>query len=236
MGKKSKYPSYSTGSITVNGKNVATSTKKGNTISGTYNMNDTEKSIYNGVQKNLASSLSDLFTISDAKQKQFDSELEAYKKSGLKEIENIYTPMETALKNDIASRFGNFDNSIFMDNLSNITENKAQAVADFSDSLLQKQSELYSSEIANRLSYISLLSNLNTAMNNNILSYTSAARANSESGNNYNSTAYQAQNTGSSFIGDLANLGATALSIYHPGAGAIAKAGTKAIDNSIRYC
>lgn len=234
MGKKSKYPSYSTGSITVNGKNVASSSKNGNTISGSYNMNDTEKSIYDGVQKNLATSLSDLFSISDEKQKQFNSELEAYKKSGIKEIENIYTPMETALKNDIASRFGNFDNSIFMDNLSNITENKAQAVADFSDTLLQKQSELYSSEIANRLSYISLLSSLNTAMNNNILNFTSAARANSESGNSYNATAYQAQNSGSSFLGDLANLGATAMSIYNPIAGAVAKTGAKAAQSATK--
>ena len=103
-----------------------------------------------------------------------------------------------------------------MDNLSKITDNKAQAVADFSDSLLQKQSELYSQEIANRLSYISLLSGLNTAMNNNILNFTSAARANSESGNNYNASAYNAQNSGSSFLNDLTNLGTTALSFYKP--------------------
>lgn len=216
MGKKSKYPSYSAGSVTVNGKEVASSTKNGNTISGTYNMNNTEKEIYEGVQQNLASSLNDLFSISDEKQEQFNSELEAYKQSGLKNIEDIYTPMETSLKNDIASRFGNFDNSIFMDNLSKITDNKAQAVADFSDSLLQKQSELYSQEIANRLSYISLLSGLNTAMNNNILNFTSAARANSESGNNYNASAYNAQNSGSSFLNDLTNLGTTALSFYKP--------------------
>ncbi|MGN0031410.1 MAG: hypothetical protein ACI37Q_05605 [Candidatus Gastranaerophilaceae bacterium] len=216
MGKKSKYPSYSAGSVTVNGKEVASSTKNGNTISGTYNMNDTEKEIYEGVQQNLASSLSDLFSISDEKQEQFNSELEAYKQSGLKNIEDIYTPMETSLKNDIASRFGNFDNSIFMDNLSKITDNKAQAVADFSDSLLQKQSELYSQEIANRLSYITLLSGLNTAMNNNILNFTSAARANSDSGNNYNASAYNAQNSGSSFLTDLTNLGTTALSFYKP--------------------
>ncbi len=216
MGKKSKYPSYSAGSVTVNGKEVARSTKNGNTISGTYNMNDTEKEIYEGVQQNLASSLNDLFSISDEKQEQFNSELEAYKQSGLKNIEDIYTPMETSLKNDIASRFGNFDNSIFMDNLNKITDNKAQAVADFSDSLLQKQSELYSQEIANRLSYISLLSGLNTAMNNNILNFTSAARANSESGNNYNASAYNAQNSGSSFLNDLTNLGTTALSFYKP--------------------
>lgn len=216
MGKKSKYPSYSAGSVIVNGKKVASSTKNGNTISGTYNMNDTEKEIYEGVQQNLASSLNDLFSISDEKQEQFNSEIEAYKQSGLKNIEDIYTPMETSLKNDIASRFGNFDNSIFMDNLSKITDNKAQAVADFSDSLLQKQSELYSQEIANRLSYITLLSGLNTAMNNNILNFTSAARANSESGNNYNASAYNAQNSGSSFLTDLTNLGTTALSFYKP--------------------
>lgn len=194
MGKKSKYPGYSTGNIVVNGNTVASTTKNKNGITSSYNMSDNEKDIYNNIQKGLSSSLSGLFDITDEKQQLWNNELDAYKKQGIEQINSIYTPMETNLKNDIASRFGNFDNSIFMDNLTTITNNKAKAVSDLSDSLLMKQDELYSTEMANRMNYITLLSNLNTIMNNNILSYTTAAKGNSESGNNYNNQAYTASN------------------------------------------
>ncbi|MCM1338754.1 MAG: hypothetical protein NC191_03685 [Muribaculaceae bacterium] len=194
MGKKTHYPAYSTGSIVVNGQSVASTTKGQNGITSSYNMSEAEKDIYNKVQQGLSSSLSNLFEISDEKQKAWDSELETYKQKGLEQIDSIYTPMETNLKNDIASRFGNFDNSIFMDNLNQITDKKAQAVSDFSSDLLTKQSELYSDEMTNRMNYITLLSNLNSILNNNILSYTSAARSNAESGNNYNNQNFTANN------------------------------------------
>ena len=47
MGKKSKYPDYSTGTITVNGKTVASTTKdkNHNVVSSNYNMTDNEKKI-----------------------------------------------------------------------------------------------------------------------------------------------------------------------------------------------
>lgn len=219
MGKKTKYPNYTTGSVEINGQNVATAKKnKNNTVSSSYSMNATEQDIYSGIQTNLATSLQDLFSISDEKQDQWKEQLDSYRQSGIKDIENIYTPMETALKNDIASRFGNFDNSIFMDNLNNITENKSQAVADLSESLLQKQDELYNTELANRMNYISLLSGLNTAMNNNMLSYMQLANANSNSGNSYNANAYQASlyNPYANTINAIANLGNTALSFVNP--------------------
>ena len=219
MGKKTKYPGYATGSVEVNGQNIATAKKNNNnTVSSSYTMGDNEKSIYDGIQSNLATSLQDLFTISDEKQNQWKDQLASYKKSGIEEIEEIYTPMETALKNDIASRFGNFDNSIFMDNLNNISENKAEAVANLSESLLQKQDELYTTEIANRMNYISLLAGLNTAINNNMLSYMQLANANSNSGNSYNSNNYQASlyNPYAQTLNAIANVGQTGLGFINP--------------------
>lgn len=219
MGKKSKYPSYSAGSVEINGNNVATSTKKNkNNISSSYTMGDTEKSIYDGIQTNLATSLQDLFKISDETQNKWDAQLDSYKQSGIRNIENIYKPMETQLKNDIASRFGNFDNSIFMDNLSNITENKALAVSDLSEALLQKEDELYTNELANRLNYISLLSGLNTAMNNNMLSFMQLANANSSSGNSYNQNSYQASlyNPYADTLNAIANVGNSVNSLLSP--------------------
>lgn len=221
MSKKSKYPSYSSGSITVNGKEVAATRKSGNKIDSSYNMTDTEKSIYDGIQSNLASSLQNLYSISDEKQEQWNNELDAYKNAGLKQINEIYTPMVNDLRDNIASRFGNLDNSVFMDNLDTITDKQAQAVSDFSNDLLNKQSELYSSEIANRLSFISLLGNLNSAMNSNMMNYMQMALSNSASGNNYNNQAYQASNANSGFlnsaIGAVGKLGSAALSYYTKG-------------------
>ena len=56
MGKKSKapqYPEYSNGAVTINGKKVATATKKGNTVSTNYNMSKNEKSMLNSIQGNM---------------------------------------------------------------------------------------------------------------------------------------------------------------------------------------
>ena len=68
MCKKSKYPDYSTETITVNVKTVASTTKdkNHNVVSSNYNMTDNEKKIYDSIQSNLYSSLSSLFDITDA--------------------------------------------------------------------------------------------------------------------------------------------------------------------------
>lgn len=205
MGKKSKYPNYATGNVNLNGKEIATAKKNNdNTVSSSYTMNNNEKSIYDGIQSNLSTSLQDLFTISDEKQNQWKEQMNSYKESGIKNIEDIYTPMQNELKNDVASRFGNLDNSIFMDKLNNIAENKAQAVADLSESLLQKQDDLYTTEMQNRMNYISLLSGLNTTMNNNMLNYMQLANTNSASGNSYNANAYQKNdNSNNNFLNML---------------------------------
>ena len=215
MSKTSKYPSYSAGTVTVNGNTVSTSKKKNNNVTSSYNMNTTEKSIYDGIQDNLASSLANLYTISDEKQQQWNDELDAYKKAGMEEIESIYTPMINDLRDNIVARFGNLDNSIFMDKLNTITDKQSEAVADLSESLLTKQDELYNDELRNRMNYITLLSNLNTAMNNNILSYMQMAQSNSASGNNYNRNAYQANGSSSGLNGlysTIGNLGSNFLS------------------------
>lgn len=213
MGKKSKYPEYSTGTITVNGRDVSTTQrdKDNNIVSSSYNMSKAEKQIYDSIQKGLNTSLGNLFTITDAQKKEWNNQLNALKNQGIKEIESIYTPMETNLKNDIASRFGNYDNSIFLDNLNEITDKKAEAVANLSDSILATQNNLYSEELKNRINTITLLNNLNSAMNNNILNFTNAAGNNANSGNSYNNAAYNANNS-SSWFNDALNLGSTMLS------------------------
>lgn len=199
MGKRSKYPSYSSGAVTINGKPVATVTKEDGTITGKYNMTGTEKALYNNIQNSMNSSIKNLFNFTK-NQDLWNKQLDAYKNQGIKEIESIYTPMETSLKNDIASRFGNLDNSIFLDKLSNITDNKAQAVASLSDSILTRQDELYRNELTNRINYLTLLSGLETNIDNRALTYLNLAKSNADSGNNYNAQSYQATANNGSFL------------------------------------
>lgn len=200
MGKKTKYPEYTNGSISVNGRQVASTVKdkNNNIISSNYNMSNAEQKTYNAIQQGLYNSLGNLFSISDNQRNEWSNQLNAMRNQGISEINNTYTPMETNLKNDIASRFGNFDNSIFLDNLNSITDKKSKAIADLSDNLLSKQNELYSDELKNRINTITLLNNLNSVMNANILNYTNAAASNSSAGNNYNSNWYKASASKSS--------------------------------------
>lgn len=199
MGKKSKYPEYSSGSITVNGNTVATTKrdKNNNIVDSNYNMSKLEKNIYDTVQGGIYSNLTGLLNVSDEKRTEWNNQLKAIKNQGIAQINDIYTPMETDLRNDIASRFGNLDNSIFMDNLNKITDKKAKAISDLSENLVAAESQLYADELNNKVSMISFLNNLNSVMNNNILNFTNAANSNAASGNSYNKDAYNAnsQNT-----------------------------------------
>ena len=211
MGKASKSPKYTTGSVVVNGRTVVSNKKgKNGTINTNYNMSKAEKNLYNSIEKTLNSSVQNLFKISSADKKAWNQQLNAYRQQGLDEINSIYTPMETNLKNDIASRFGNLDNSVFLDKLKDITDNKAKAVSNLSNNLALQQNQLYSSEMQNRINYISLLSGLQSNMNNNMFSYINQARQNAESGNSYNSNS--CSNSGNSFGSQLLSAATTAFS------------------------
>ena len=123
MGKRSKsYPEFSNGQVVINGRTVATATKNKdtNTISSGYNMSDLEKKIYNSIQGGMSSSLNNLLNFSDTQRKEWENQINALKNQGIEEIDSIYTPMENNLKNDVARRFGNLDNSVFLDNLNSI--------------------------------------------------------------------------------------------------------------------
>ena len=112
--------------------------------------------------------------------------------------------METDLKNDIARRFGNFDNSVFLDRLNTITNKKAKSVADLSNSLAAMQNNLYTEELGNRMKTISFLSGLNTELNNNMINFMNAASSNSAAGNTYNN------NNNGSFLDSVLGKQATA--------------------------
>lgn len=66
----------------------------------------------------------------------------------------MYEPMLENLKTDVASRFGNFDNSVFMDNLNSIEENRAESINNLAQDVMSKRDELISNELAQRYTYL----------------------------------------------------------------------------------
>ena len=99
MGKSSKYPSYSSGTINVNGSTKATTYKHKNNVITDYNMSDDEKRAYEYAQKSFADSLSKVNVFDEDTKKNLQSQLDAYTLNGQKIINNMYEPMLDDLKN-----------------------------------------------------------------------------------------------------------------------------------------
>lgn len=217
MGKSSKYPSYSSGTISINGQNKATTSKKGNNIITNYNMSDDEKRAYEYAQKSFADSLASVNVFDDETKQNLQSQLNAYTLNGQKLINNIYEPMLDDLKTDVASRFGNLDNSVFMDNLNSIEENRAESINNLAQDVLAKQDELISNELSQRYTYLGFLQDIQNQMNSNILNYIGASQQNSSSGNSYNAQSYAAnQASSSNTYSNYANLASGILSSLGP--------------------
>lgn len=216
MGKSSKYPSYSSGTINVNGSTKSTTYKNKNNVITDYNMSDDEKRAYEYAQKSFADSLSKVNVFDEDTKKNLQSQLDAYTLNGQKIINNMYEPMLDDLKNDIASRFGNFDNSVFMDNLNSIEANRAESLNNLAQDVLAKRDELIGNELAQRYTYLGFLQDVQNMMNSNILNYVSSSRSNSSSGNSYNAQAYSANSSSGSTLGNYANLASGVLSTLGP--------------------
>ena len=184
MSKLSR-PSYVSGNYKINGKTKASTEKIGGTVYGNYNMNKSEKAAYDYAQKTLAEVLPQINTFSDETLKGLQSQLNAYQNQGQKTINNIYTPLLNNLKNDIASRFGNVDNSMFLDKLSSIENSRADAVAQLAQNLILQRNELINNELSNRYNLVNLLNGLQNQYNTNALNAISSALNMSNSGNSY---------------------------------------------------
>lgn len=184
------YPSYTGGSLSINNQPLATADLVNGVLSSNYNMSDAEKSIYEYSQNTLASILPQLNVFSPATTNSLQSQVNAYKTKGEDTINGIYTPMIKNLENDIASRFGNFDNSIFMDNLSNIESKRSDAISAFAQDVLAKQSELEQEELNKRYTYADFLNGMQNQTLQNALNAISTALGSSSNANSYNNNLY----------------------------------------------
>lgn len=193
------YPKYSSSSISFGGSNAATGVKDG-VLTSDYDMSDGENSIYNYALNALANILPQLNTFDTDTLSSIKSQVDAYENEGIQEINNLYNSSLSDLENDSASRFGNLDNSIFTDGLSNLEDKRANAVSSFAQDVLAKQSSLESDELTKRYALVELLSGLSDKIYNNALNAVSAALGSSSDYNNYNSDLYNAisaiKNTG----------------------------------------
>ena len=155
-------------------------------------MPETEKNIYDYAQNSFLTSLPQINVFSNDTRKDINSQLEAYKNRGVQTINDIYDPIMDDLKNDVASRFGNLNNSIFMDNLNDIEENRAAAISDLAQDIEAQRSSLYNNELTQRYNYLNFLNDIQNQINNNALNYMGLSQSNSASGNSYNQNAYNA--------------------------------------------
>ena len=123
---------------------------------------------------------------SQATQNDINSQLEAYKNKGMQTINDTYNPLLENLKTDIASRFGNLNNSVFFDNLNSIEKNRANAISDLAQDIEAQRSDLFNNELSKRYNYLNFMNDLQNQITDNILNYLGVAQENSSSGTAYN--------------------------------------------------
>lgn len=169
--KQSKPKIYNPSStITMNGnvKSSATSTKNGANVS--YNMNPYEQAAYDYAGKSFYDNLANINVFSDDTIKSLNNQVNAYLNQGLNMLNNTYTPMIRDMQNDVARRFGNTNNSMFMDNLNDIESKRAGAISDLAQNVEAKRNELVNNELANRYDYLNFLNGYQNQVYNNMLS------------------------------------------------------------------
>lgn len=201
MGKSS----FTNGTVRVNGQTKASTYKKGNTVYTDYNMSPYEKQAYDYAQKSFAENLPTLNVFSEDTQKQLQKQMNAYKNKGIETINNIYTPMLDNMKTDIASRFGNFDNSSFLNSLNDIESSRANAISDFAQDMTLKENDLINDELSRRYQYMSFLNGINNQALSNLSTYSALTSRNSSGGNS-------SSNSGLKDIGSYINMGLQLLS------------------------
>lgn len=185
------YPDYSSSSISIGNSKASTGVKNG-VLTSNYEMSDNESAIYNYALSTLAGILPKLNTFDTDTLSNLKSEVDAYKTSGIDSINDLYNSSLFNIENDVASRFGNLDNSIFKDNLDSLESERSKAVSAFAQDVLAKQNALESDELTQRYALVELLTGLSDGIYNNALKAINSSTGGSSSLNNYNSNVYSA--------------------------------------------
>jgi len=192
--------------ITLNGnvKTTAKSTKDG--VKVTYNMDPYEQAAYEFANKSFFENMPNVNVFSDDTIKALNNEVNAYLNQGIDTIYNTYTPMIRDMQNDIARRFGNTNNSIFMDNLNDIETKRANAISDLAQDVNAKRSELINNELANRYDYLSFLNDYQNQVYENMLSTLGITNDFLNTNNNHLNGSNKNSNTSSSSNSSFNNI------------------------------
>ena len=182
MGKSSS-TNPTASQINVNGQTKANTYRVGDTMVSNYNMSDYEKSLYDYAQKTLSEIVPNVNTFSQSTKNDIDNQIKAKEVQGIKHINDIYNPMIDSLKTDIASRFGNLDNSSFLDKLGAIESSRSQAVNSLAQDLVSQRDSLVNNELNNRYNFINLLNGIQNGTNSNVMNYLSSALNTVSTGN-----------------------------------------------------
>ncbi len=196
-----KGSSSSTSSVKINGQTKAkTTTYSNGSSTSNYYMSRAEQDAYNYAQEQFAKGLKDINVFSPQILQELSDQVEAYKNSGIKQINEIYSPMLGKLQNNIASRFGNLDNSIFLDKLNQIEGKRAESVSALAQDITNRAQELKQNEIGGRYDYLNFLNDYQNQIYQNALNGANTGT------NMANSAArYSAQNNNNSPVSQLGN-------------------------------
>lgn len=156
---------------------------------------DYESEVYNHAISALANLLPSINTVDSTTQNSIDSEINAYKQSGVDELNDEYNSDLSDLQDDSATRFGNLDNSMFMSGLSNLQNERAKSTSDLENTVESKEYDLLSNALSQNYSYADLLTDI---INDYYDNTDSLASAYSKLSSSNNSSALSALSSGSS--------------------------------------
>ena len=157
---KKTTPVSTTSSVKINGETKSKTSVNANGSSSTnYYMSPNEQYAYKYAQDQFASGLKGINVFSPETLKELSDSVEAYKNKGIQQINDIYNPMLYNLQNNIASRFGNLDNSIFLDKLHQIEGSRAQSISALAQDVTSREQQLKQNELASRYDYLNFLNN-----------------------------------------------------------------------------
>lgn len=167
--RKSTPQQIKSSTLYFNGLPISTAKKDGDSVKLNYNMTPTQAETYEFTEKEFLENLPNISTFLPETLNAFSKELEAYQNTGLKTINNAYKSAETNLRNNIATRFGNLDNSSFLEGLEKINNSKADSVTQLAENVSAKNSELFDDELQRRYNYLNLLLNYQNNQFNNAI-------------------------------------------------------------------
>lgn len=187
-----EYPSFVNGEFSMNGNPIAKTQKQGDNIVSNYFSSPYEDYLREYTQKAFASALPNISTFLPETVASFNNQVQAFQNQGLRTINQTYDPILKNIQNNIASRFGNLDNSMFMDNLSGIESKRAEAMSLLAQDVQAKQSELINNELQRRYNYMNMLMGVQNNQFNNMLQAVGVSQNNANAGNQYAAQAYNA--------------------------------------------